>query len=428
MKINKLIWISLFLTLSASMFAQQVIDARGAGMAFSNAADTRGLEQVGANPATLALRHAFNFEFNLLSGSVGLSNNGLSKGLYNQYFTTGDSLSSSDKSNILNSIPNSGLQGNFSAKLNTFALYMPKFSLSLTGMGNGYFNLPREIAEIGLYGNADLGRTYDFSSAAGTGWGGAALSLGLGFPVKFLRGGMFDFAAIGMTAKYIIGLQYAEVTSAEGYFQNLSADNPTTDFNGMLEMRQASGGSGFGYDIGLVMQSNQKLTISAAVLNAFGSVNWQSGTEIHQYSVKADNFAINSNTFDDDNDSVLVSEDTSFVTGSFSTRLPAVLDFGVSYRLTKKLMFSSEFEQGLSSSMGVLKYSRFAIGSEFTGVPLLPLRAGISFGGQQGFSTAFGVGLNLKYWFVDLGFVNHGGFSGSNTRGYTLAATTRFRF
>ncbi|MCB0298808.1 MAG: hypothetical protein KDE52_02055, partial [Calditrichaeota bacterium] len=108
MKINKLIWISLFLTLSASMFAQQVIDARGAGMAFSNAADTRGLEQAGANPATLALRHAFNFEFNLLSGSVGLSNNGLSKGLYNQYFTTGDSLSNSDKSNILNSIPNSG--------------------------------------------------------------------------------------------------------------------------------------------------------------------------------------------------------------------------------------------------------------------------------------------------------------------------------
>ncbi|MEZ4762553.1 MAG: hypothetical protein R3C26_04890 [Calditrichia bacterium] len=51
--------------------------------------------------------------------------------------------------------------------------------------------------------------------------------------------------------------------------------------------------------------------------------------------MEADNFAINSNTFDDDNDSVLVSEDTSFVTGSFSTRLPAVLDFGVSYRLTK---------------------------------------------------------------------------------------------
>ena len=428
MKRSKLICLVLLLLVATGLNAQQTIDARGAGMGFSNAADTRGLGQVGLNPAMLALHHRFNFEFNLLSANVAISNNSLSRGQYNQYFTTGDSLSLTDKNNIFNSIPSGGLSGNAAARINTFAVYMPRFSLSLTALGRGYVNLPREIAEIGLFGNSELDRAYDFSTVNGSGWGGAAVTMSMGFPASFLEFGIFDKAAFGMSAKYIIGLQFAEVTHSEGHFHNVSKTNHFAELEGIIEARRAKGGSGFGYDFGIAMQSGESFTLSAALLNAFGSVNWNKTPESYAYTVKVDSFAVNSSTFDDGSDSVFVTGDSSFAVDPFSTRMPAVLDLGAAYHLTRKLTVSAEYEQGLNATMGALKYSRFAFGSEFTGIPLLPLRAGMSFGGPRGFSTAFGLGLNLKYWFVDLGLVNHGGFSGKSSRGFTVAATTRFRF
>ena len=420
--------ISLLILLPVSLLAQVVIDARAAGMGFSNSADTRGLEQVGGNPATLALPHSANFEFNLFSGSASFSNNGLSKEVYDRYFTTGNTLSKADKDFIISQIPEDGLSGNFSAKVNTFAVFMPKFSLSISGVGNGYFNIPREVAEIGLYGTAEPGRRYDFSNADGAGWGGVALATGLALPAKFLQFGLFDYAAVGLTARYIIAMQYAEIVDANGYFQGPDFHNLNLDFEGALNMRRAGGGSGFGYDFGVVFQSAQKLTVSAAVLNAMGTINWQTDPKIYQYAVYTNDFTLNEATFDNNSDSLIVTNDTSFVTDAFSTRIPAILDLGVSYYLTKKLQVTGEFEKAFSEGMGIRPYTRFAVGSEFTGIPLLPLRAGVSFGGRQGFSAAMGFGLNLKYWFVDVGIINHGGFAGKNSRGYTVAATTRFRF
>lgn len=414
------------LLIAQTIVAQQVYDARGVGMAFSNAADARGLEQIGLNPAMLAVKHPFNFELNIFSANAGFTNNSVSKGFYEQYFTTGDSLTLTDKSDILNAIPTDGLQGQVSGRFNTLAVYMPHFSLALTGIGSGYFNLPKEIAEIGLYGNEDLNRTYDFSSADASGWGGAEVSLGLGFNADFLRGGMFDFAAIGFSSKYIIGLQYAEVEKAEGYFQNIGETNNFVKLDGLVEARRATGGSGFAFDMGVVLQSKDKITISAALLNAIGSVKWNAGTEMDFYSVNADSFGVSSDGFN--TDSIFVTNDSTYAIDPFSTRIPAVFDLGMAYHATKHFLLTTEFEQNMSKSMGTLKSTRLAFGTEFTGIPLLPLRVGMSFGGARGFSTAFGMGLNLKYWFVDLALVNHGGFSTGKARGFTVAATTRFRF
>ncbi|RMF58434.1 MAG: hypothetical protein D6748_08730, partial [Calditrichaeota bacterium] len=63
MKSKELIKVfGLILLLMQLGVAQQLIDARGTAMAFSNSADTRGLEQVGLNPATLSLPHFASFE------------------------------------------------------------------------------------------------------------------------------------------------------------------------------------------------------------------------------------------------------------------------------------------------------------------------------------------------------------------------------
>ncbi len=406
-------------------YSQQLIDARGTGMAFSNSAATVGLEQVGLNPATLALPHWAHFELNIFSANLSVTNNSFNRGLYDRYFTTGDTLTSNDKTTLLNSIPTAGLQGRLAARVNTLAVYMPNFSLSLTGIGNGRVNLPREIAELAFLGNDEPGRVYDFSSTDAAGWGGMAIQAGYAKRFMLQNNRWFDMMAIGVTAKYLAGLGYFEVMKSRGTLQNGEMTNPFLKFDGEIEARSARGGSGWAMDLGIVLNKTNQFTFSLALLNPLGHIRWQSQTEMRHYAFHTDSLALSTNGIAD---SLTVSEDTTYVIDAFSTRMPTVLDVGAAYRANRSLLLTLEMEQGVSNSMGGNKALRVAMGAEFTLLPFLPLRSGISLGGNDGFSFAFGSGLNLHFWYVDVGVVNHGGFSARSSRGLTLAMTTRFRF
>lgn len=425
MKIKKWIYLMMVLGGLTPLFGQQAIDARAVGMAFSNAADTRGLEQVGLNPATLALRHRSNFEFNLLSGRATVYNNSFDRSQYDQFFTTGETLSEDDKSSLLASIPGEGLQTKMRAMVNTLAIYMPNFTLGLIGMGSGSVDMPKSVAELALYGNRDLGRNYDFSNADGSAWGGLAVNLGFAIPRRFSGNGFLEFMAIGFNGKMISGLAYADVLESRGSFQNASTENTNISVDGELQARTARGGSGYSFDLGFVGQTSERFTMSFAILNAVSSVKWDQETEMVHYTLKGDQVAITSDGFED---SLLVDKDSTYAIDPFKTRLPVVMDLGVAFRMYKKLLFTAEYEHGFSDQMGGLKGGRLAFGTEFTGVPLIPLRTGFSVGGQHGFSVALGTGLNLKILYIDLGLVNHGGFGSGKSRGLTLAGTTRLSF
>ena len=404
---------------------QQLIDARGTAMAFSNSAATRGLESAGLNPATLALPHWAHFELNLLSMNVSVANNSFNQGLYNRYFTTGDSLSGEDKTALLNAIPAAGLEGRFAARVNTLAFYLPNFSLSLTGIGNGSVNLPKEIAELALMGNDDLGRVYDFSQADAVGWGGLAVQVGFAKRFDFQEDGLFDLMTVGVTGKYLSGLGYFEVMRSQAQFYNADETNLAFRLDGEFEARSARGGSGVAMDIGMVMHKNNKLSVSLAILNTFGSIRWNAQTEAMLYSIHADSLTLSSNGVED---SLIVTRDSSYAIGEFSTRLPLVFDVGVAYYPLKPLLLTAAIEKSFSDNLGGSKAFRLAMGMELNILPFLPLRSGISLGGINGTSVAFGMGLNLHFWYLDVAMVNHGGLSSGSSRGMTLAMTTRFRF
>ncbi|RMG27115.1 MAG: hypothetical protein D6732_20520, partial [Methanobacteriota archaeon] len=394
-------------------------------MAFSNSADTRGLEQVGLNPATLSLPHFASFEFNLFSLNATLSNNSLNQGIYNQYFTTGNQLTADDKQNLLAAIPTNGLRGDFSTRLNTLAFYVPGFSLSLTATGSGYVNLPREVAQLLLEGNDELGKVYDFSTADAAGWGGLAIQFGVSQEFSLAENKWFDFFAIGATTKYLAGLAYFEIMNTTGHLYNADFNNPNLRFDGQFSARTARGGSGFGLDLGILLHKEKKLSVSMALLNALGSIRWTNQTELLQLKVHSEDLSLNSGNF---SDSLIVTEDTSFTIGSFNSRLPLVFDAGVAYRPLKSLLLTAEVEKEFSEPIGDPVGFRTALGMEISWLSFLPLRSGISLGGRDGLSIGFGFGLNLHYWFVDVGVVSHGGFMGNSTRGMTLAVTSRFRF
>lgn len=411
------------------VLSQQIIDARGTAMAYSNAADTRGLEHVGLNPATLALRNLYRFEFNVISINAAARNNSFSKSQYDDYFTTGRFLDEDDKNDILNSIPDDGLRGDVSVRANSLGFYMPFFSLSFVGLGSGFAKMPQDLPELLFKGNVEEGRTYKTGDVKGSGWGGMGVLISGAYPVFQGDEYWWNNIAVGATLKLIAGLGVFEIVESDGNLYNF--DRAANRYYARLEQklvaRTAEGGKGMGFDFGAVGKFREKWTFGVTLLNVFGSVRWSGSPERHVISIIADSLAI-SETLTETPDSVIVDTDTSYSIGKFSTGLPKVLDLGAAYQALPNLLVTAEYEQGLTKSMAGTTTPRFAIGGEYTKLSFLPLRTGLSFGGRFGTSFAFGFGFNLRNWILDLAYTGYGGIFPGSSKGIALAMTTRFRW
>ncbi len=424
MKIFLILVTSVIAFVTSSLWAQQVIDARATGMAFSNGADTRGLEYVGLNPATLALPNPFNFEFNLISANASVSNNSFNKDEYDRYFTTGDLLTSQDVQDILNLIPGKGLRATAAAKVNTLAFYTRNLSISFTGLGGATVNIPKDLIELPLTGNRDPGRIYRLDDAEGSGWAGLGINLSGAYPFHTEQWHDIDLLSAGVTLRYIVGFGGFEVQSAQGEFRDFDTSQNLNyaHLNGEVDILTSEGGNGFAADLGGLVTYKKKWTIGITAVNLFGNINWNKNVERNVFSMHADSLSLP----DDIPDTVFT--DTTFSAGDFSTRLPAALDMAVAYQWQPNVLIAAEFEKGFSDNLGGSKKARLAMGLEYTALKVLPLRTGLSLGGRTGSVFGLGIGLNLKYWILDLAYLNHGGIFPGNSKGLTLSVTTRFRF
>ncbi len=395
-------------------------DARSLGMAFSNSADARGIEQIGQNPAALALRNGPNFELNLVSFAGGGFLNGLNYGIYDRYFTTGDTLTANDIDDILGSIPTNGLQASAFSRLTLLAFYSRSLSLSIGAIGNGFIRQPYDLFELVLKGNEQLGKTYNVNPEELSGFGALEVSIATSkeIPLKY-----FDFFAIGGAIRYLSGLQYAELTRAEG-----TVDNQATgiDVQVNLEGRRAGGGSGVAADFGAIAIWNKRWTFGLSFINLVGGMKWTTFTEQYLVTVRSNNPL----TFPDavDDSTIITQEDTSMVIDPFNTRLPVILDFSVAYRFSGSLIVTGEYEQALQNGMGWTTTPRLAMGVEYTGLKVIPLRAGINLGGRIGPAFALGSGINLHFLYLNVGMMWRGGFTPSSMKGIALGTTLRLRF
>ncbi len=430
-KMSSMVWRSSLLILlfsATSLFAQQGYDARGAAMAFSNGADTRGLQHVGLNPATVALRTWYNFELNLASAAAEFGNNSLRKEQYDAYFTEENYfLTEENRDDILSVIPEEGLEAGAAANILGLAFFAPNFSLSVTGEGLGAVTVPRDAIELAFRGNADEGRTYTFDQSDGVGAAMVSFRLSGAYQIPVDKRSPFRFAALGMTMKYMVGLGYGEVLDFSGSFENfdLAQNRPFLALNGHYEAIQADGGNGFGIDLGgIVRFKGEDLTIGLSFVNLLGSIDWNSGTERRTVDI------IDGNEIqlpDGIPDSIHVSQTTEIP--NFSRTLPRTMNLSIGYRPMNEFLLTASYDQGLNETMGAAKDARFAMGAEYAGLSFLPLRTGITLGDADGVGFGLGFGINAKFWYLDVGYITRGGiFPGNSSRQATIAATTRLRF
>ncbi len=410
-----------------SAFGQQVLDARAAGMAFSNGADTRGLQSVGLNPATLALPTPFRMEFNLFSLTVAVNNNSFTKSQYDRFFTTGNLLTRQDIDEILEAIPDGGLRADGTARVNTLSFFLPNFSLSLVGVGAGKARVPKTVFELPLRGNGEQpGRIYRFDDTEGSDWLGIGIFASGAYGFHPGENSPMDHLAVGLSLKYYSGLRFDHIERARGELRNFDNANnhPYIHIDGSAELISSRGGSGLGVDVGVIGSFEQRLALGITVLNIASTMSWGSQSERRLVSIQGDSLNLPERV----SESLITDTDTSFSISSFATQLPVVMDFALAYHPGKHTTITAEYEQGLNDQMGGTRQPRVGVGMEFRGVPAIPLRTGFTFGGKSGPSFAFGAGLHLKNWYLDVAYLNHGRIIPDDYRGIGLAITSRLRF
>ena len=137
-------------------------------------------------------------------------------------------------------------------------------------------------------------------------------------------------------------------------------------------------------------------------MNLGGKINYSTNTkrlyieDIHRITFyhQADS---STSTFDNSVDSTMDID-------AFSTNVPSYMRLGVAYYFRKNLVFTSEWKQGLNSVFGNSTKPRLGFGVQYKPLRWLPLRSGVSFGGNTGFLMGLGLGLDFHYLSLDFSY------------------------
>jgi hypothetical protein len=224
---------------------------------------------------------------------------------------------------------------------------------------------------------------------------------------------------------YYRGFSYTEIEKAEGSVQNYDLTAyPYLKINGVLDVLSADGGNGIAFSFGGIAQLNDRFSLGVSFLNPISQMTWQKNAERRIYEIHGDSIAL---PFNLDSESV---DNTEMRVGlaSFSTRLPAVMDWALVYRSVSQTTITLEYEQGFTEQMGGTRRPRVAAGVEYWPVSVLPLRGGISIGGINGASWSIGSGLHFRHWYIDAAFINHRKLLPGDFKGIGMAITSRLRF
>lgn len=402
-----------FVIVTENSSTSELSSARCLALGGSMTALADGVDAARFNPAILGLLNQGRLQIELASLGVNLSNNAFTLADYNKY--NGATLSTEDKSDILNKIPNDGLKLKANAEAAAMSLSLGTFVFSVCGVGAADVNLKRDLAELILNGNSfadSISVSGSYSEAIAYG------QVGLSYGRSLHEFGERQFA-VGGTIKYIHGLGYEEITKLEGLATTLSSG---FQGNGELVMRTAEGGAGLGLDLGAALKINRHYTVGARIENLLTSINWDRNTKERHLSFQFDTVTINNS-----NDSVIISDDTTRAIPSFSTRPPAVSYLGVA-NTSGKLLWAIDWEQGFKRTAESSTHPRLSIGIEWLQLGMMPLRLGFSTGGGRGQSVSFGSGINANQFYLDVAAVTGTGVSVYSAKGLKLALSSGIRF
>ncbi|MCX6835027.1 MAG: hypothetical protein NTW07_07830 [candidate division Zixibacteria bacterium] len=420
---SRTVWTILALTLTVcapALLPQSVhsaatvhSSARSAAMGGAFTGLAKGVNAARYNPANLGLDGYRQYGLEFASLGVSLTNNAFTLSDYNKY--TGAVLSTSDKQDILGKIPTEGLSVDADIKASALSLALGSFVLSVNGVGAADINLSREIVDLILNGNT-FADTLDITGSYSDGLSYAGASLSYGLP---LYSAGTRQLAVGFTASYLRGIAIEEVVSLKGL-----ATTYVDGFQGEGEaiIRSASGGSGYGLDLGAAFKLNNNYTAGVRIENVLSKITWDKEPQEYGYI-----FSFDTASVDDFDNDIVTSDDYTIDIEPFTTSLPAVMNVGLA-NTSGKLVWAVDWTQGFRAAPGASTKPRLAVGVEYRLLSVLPLRTGFMTGGDRNTAFSFGSGLDFLGFYLDAAVITGSTMSVYSAKGANIALSTGIMF
>jgi hypothetical protein len=415
-------------------------------MARTFVASSRGLEAVGTNPANLALgdnnrRVTFTIVPPL---GLNLGSDFIDYEIYDDYFTGVDTgggragrfLYDADKEKILSVFPDGVAEthGEFEVRLFGLTVHtdnIGSFALAVTERAAFNFDMPRDYARFALYFLDTTGYEYNFSGTDARAWWLREYSLSYARLLPDLA-----FArkiSAGVSLKIIHGFGYAGTDHYTARFASRPDPNVlagyrvqgSVDFlvrrSGIdmfgeektsFSLFPAPAGAGFGIDFGVGGELLSGVRAAVSLVD-IGSISWTRNVRERFGSATIDVTNPSSEAQRDSVENALKGDERNGA--EFSTPLPTALRIGGALRLEEtgwtpwlpgKMLVALDYHQGFNKSLGNTTRARLALGVEYRYWNFLPVRTGISVGGLDRFSWAFGFGFDFGAFTMDIGTEN----------------------
>ena len=269
---KKFILISLLINtlLSGYLFNPENIALSGAGSTIYD--DMRSI-----NPATLANHKGFSIQ--LFGSNFGLGNSILSISDYNDInganFDDPTASKYFPKSDVL-SLFNNGIGFNSQIALSLPFSNIVYNNISFSSRSYCFIdaNFPKALMELALYGNQE-NQSYNLDI-------NNSINIFSEYTVGYSK--IINSISIGLRIKYLQGLASGQLTNVSDNSSYFFTDS--IGFLGKAEymMNQSVGGSGFGLDIGLLINKPIKgWTFGLSASNLFARIEWDANNITHNY-------------------------------------------------------------------------------------------------------------------------------------------------
>ena len=432
---KKLTLILAILIPSSLSFAQPGTSARSMGLAGAYQGMARGADVGRWNPANLALPDHPNMTVDFLSFGIAMGNNSLDLTLYNdymsqEYFDTEDEWDLEAKNAII-SYFDDDLIFQERIQVTPLAFSAGQFAFAVNNFAFTNLQIPQNLIVIPLKGLST--EPIPLNSADGEGIVGTQLVLSM---AKVLHPDLelIKFFSIGASFKYFLGHGYFNIEDTEGYIQS-SADSLRINGSYVLQLSApfedvGSYGDGVGFDIGACAKISDELTFGFSVINLIGTINF-SDVENRYSEISYNEPGLNIDNFTNFGDFLKgVQEDSVYeyrYMTSVKYAMPKRMIFSANYKYNWWLTLEADYQQGLNETAGNSKIPKMAFGTQIKYLSFLPLRMGISLGGEQKALYGIGFGIDLKYYKLDLGFASQRGLF-EKSKGINFAISQRIQF
>jgi hypothetical protein len=425
-----------------SFLSGQNFDVASVGMAGNYTALGRGVSAMAWNPANLCSVRGNSFELNLFSVNLAAFNNTFSINDYNRYLTAEGNngrWTDNDKQGLLNLIPDDGIQSFLNTSTNILGFAFNNFAFTIQSVTQGQVSLSENKEPFNMVlDGVEITNDYSFKNSGvveGEMFGAIKMSAGYAYPIALrnLIPGISKIS-VGLGINYFAGLAIARTVHSDVIANRY--ENETEDemlyYKMNLETNYAyvdgnfPAGNGFSLDFGATTKYRSAWTFSWAFSNLFGSIRWNQNTE--KYVLLETDSVLIDNLLEGKDSETSVSVDSTYNRSNFSTRLPVKMRMGAAYQLLDELVLTMDWHQGFDHHFGNTTTPKVGVGAEYFAMDWLPLRMGMSVGGNRGFLFGLGFGLHISAFQFDYSYAMNNGMWPTYSEGLFTAIGMKLRF